>query len=131
QFTEYLRDDEIYVDAPANVNSIPESGLAVLFRQWKNVLRSYGTKYVLRNPATNQFDASDKNYVVTDPKNFELLAGDPLLGAIQPVSMFQNLSNNIQGPNGINFQQQNLQFRARFRIKNNIVGPDKIIYNRL
>lgn len=132
QFSEYLVNGTVYVDGPRGSElTTPNNQLAIRFKQWKNVLRSYGTKYILRNPATNQFDANNKTYVITDPNNFELLAGDPLLGAIQPIAMFQNLSNNIQGPNGINFQQQGLQFRVRFRIKNDIIGPDTLVYNRL
>lgn len=132
QYSEYLVNSTVYVDGPNGSGlTTPNTGLAIRFKQWKNVLRTYSTKYILRNPATNQFDPSNKAYVVTDPNNFELLVGSPVLGAIQPVSVFQNMTNDIQGPNGVNFQQQNLQFRARFRVKNDIIGPDTIIYNRI
>lgn len=132
QFSEYLVDGMVYVDGPPRSElTTPNTNLAIRFQQWKNVLRAVSTKYVLRNPATNQFDPGNKDYVVNDPNNFELLNGNQLLGAIQPVAVFQNLTNDIQGPNGINFQQQGLQFRARFRIRNDIVGPDTTVYNRL
>jgi hypothetical protein len=43
--------------------------------------------------------------------------------------MIQNLSNDIQGTQGVNYQVQELKFKARFRIINE--ATKKIIYNRL
>ncbi|MGB9913814.1 MAG: hypothetical protein ACPLRO_10660, partial [Candidatus Kapaibacteriota bacterium] len=61
--------------------------------------------------------------------NYELLAGDEVLGAIQPVAILQNLSNNIQGPNGVNFQPQQFNFFARFQIIN--LASNRKVYNTM
>ena len=110
----------------------PEASVAVKFKQWKNVLRVIGIKYMLRqelpetDPAyTNLFQVQLSANKVLDK---ELLAGHKQLGALQPVALIQNLTNDIQGPNGINYQEQDVEFRARFMIENQ--ATLKTIYNR-
>lgn len=127
QYTMYSHNGTPYV-VGGNTQSLDallgRSNYAIKFKQWKNVLRVVGMKYFVRDPNTNQFTKE-----VEDPNNFELLIGDPLLGAIQPVGIFQNLTNDIQGSNGVNFQEQAIDFRVRFRISNDVIN-DTIVYNR-
>ncbi len=107
----------------------PSVGLVVCYKQWKNTVRSVTTEYRVRPRDPNA--ALDYTVVVpsANVNNFELLAGDPRLGGITPIAVFQNLSNDIQGPNGVNYQPQNVKFRTRFRIINQATG--KTVYNRL
>jgi hypothetical protein len=63
-----------------------------------------------------------------DALNYELLAGHPQLGQIQPVAIVQNLSNEIMGASGINYQAQDLEFKTRFVIYNPIT--EKNLYNK-
>jgi len=47
---------------------------------------------------------------------------------MQPVGIIQNLTNDIQGPGGVNFVRQDFQFQARLLIKNRI--SERFVYNR-
>ncbi len=112
--------------------SYPSNYLSIKFKQWKNTLRVVDIQYRIRSkdPDANlDFDPDGcRDCLIKDPRNYELLAGHERLGAIQPVALIQNISNNIQGPNGINFQPQEMNFRARFLIKNQ--ATERIVYNR-
>ena len=106
--------------------------VAVKFKTWKNVMRVIGIKYMLRqelpetDPAyTDLFQVEKTADQVLDK---ELLAGHRQLGALQPVALLQNLTNDIMGPNGINYQEQDIEFRARFMINNQ--ATLRTIYNR-
>ena len=113
----------------------PHNYLAIKFKQWKNTLRVVDIQYRVRqqDPEAGLDFApqgcSDCIIPSSEVNNYELLAGEPNIGAVQPVAIIQNLSNEIQGPNGVNFQPQELNFRARFRIVNMATGM--IVYNRL
>ncbi|TAL68945.1 MAG: T9SS type A sorting domain-containing protein [Bacteroidetes bacterium] len=111
---------------------IPEASVAVKFKSWKNVVRVIGIKYMLRqelpelDPSyTDLFQVEKSADQVIDK---EFLAGHRQLGAMQPVALLQNLTNDIQGPNGINYQEQDVTFRARFMINNQ--ATLRTIYNR-
>jgi hypothetical protein len=112
----------------AEDNSTPNVGMVVCFKQWKNTVRAVATEYRVRPRDPN----GSLDYTITVPSanvnNFELFAGDQRLGGIVPISIFQNLTNDIQGPNGVNYQPQNIKFRARFRIINLATGIP--VYNR-
>ena len=110
----------------------PEASVAVKFKSWKNVMRVIGIKYMLRqelpetDPSyTDLFQVEKAADQILDK---ELLAGHRQLGALQPVALLQNLTNDIMGPNGINYQEQDVQFRARFMINNQ--ATLRTIYNR-
>ncbi len=107
----------------------PSVSLVVCYKQWKNTVRAVATEYRVRPRDPNA--ALDYSVVVpsANVNNFELLAGDSRLGGITPIAIFQNLSNDIQGPNGVNYQPQNIKFRTRFRIIN--LASKKTVYNRL
>ncbi len=107
----------------------PHDYLAIKFKQWKNTLRVVNMEYRVRSTDPND-DLDFKVKVPADKvNNYELLAGEERIGALQPVVVIQNLTNDIQGPKGVNFQEQELSFRARFRIVN--LATNRIIYNRL
>lgn len=107
----------------------PHDYLAIKFKQWKNVLRVVTMEYRVRSTDPND-DLDFKVRIPPDKvNNFELLAGEERIGALQPVVVLQNLTNNIQGPSGVNYQEQQLRFRSRFRIVN--LATNRIIYNRL
>ncbi len=124
QYTQFVHNSQNSITVPG-VRDPLRNDLVIKFKQWKNVLRTVGIKYLVRDKNTGLFTKE-----VSDPTDYELLIGDNLLGAIQPVAKFQNLTNDIQGPNGVNFQEQDLSFRTRFRIQNEIIGPDTVVYNR-
>ncbi len=137
RYTQYT----IYYTRQSNAPSVKASGtstqddqtpsvsLVVCYKQWKNTVRAVTTEYRVRPRDPNA--ALDYTVVVPSASvnNFELLAGDARLGGITPIAVFQNLSNDIQGPNGVNYQAQNIKFRTRFRIINQ--ASNKTVYNRL
>ncbi|MES2764414.1 MAG: FlgD immunoglobulin-like domain containing protein [Bacteroidota bacterium] len=133
QTTEYLANNAVRtINRPgaANTdNATPRPQLAIKFKQWKNTLRVVNIVYNIPKRAASYTPANNFDSTITVVDNFELLAGDQKLGAIQPVGLFQNLTNNIQGPGGVNYQQQDLSFRVRFKIFNQATGLT--IYNRL
>lgn len=109
----------------------PTNMSAVKFKQWKNTLRVQSLNYRVRSrvpSAPNPFD-----YTVDVPAaemdDYELLAGHDRLGQIQPFAIVQNLSNEIQGPNGVNFIDQDHTFRVRFLVRNSVTG--RAVYNRV
>ena len=124
-FDRYQTDDVDY----------PKAQSAVKFKQWKNTLRVVEINYRVRSLDVNDdlLFTQKVNAEYTD--NFELLAGEDRIGALQPVAIYQNLTNEIQGPKlaetagGINFHEQELNFQAIFRIMNETSG--KPIYNRI
>ena len=101
--------------------SIYRSGQhAVRFKQYKNTLRVIDTKFKVRKK--NRAADNEFTEVINSVDNYELLAGDEKLGAIQPVMTIQNLSNQIQGIKGVNFTPQGLTFRARINIENDVTN---------
>jgi hypothetical protein len=96
----------------------PRSGMAIKFKQWKNVLRVCDIRWRIRNPQPTASLDFTQEVSSSLSKGYEFLAGDARLGALQPVAIIENLSNDIQGPQGVNFTPQQLQFRARFKIVN-------------
>lgn len=107
----------------------PDNSVAVKYKQWQNTVRVVDIQYRVRKQEKNA--PLDFTEVVGTDKveNYELLAGEPLIGAIQPVALMQNLSNDIQGSGKTNYVEQDLTFQARFRIVNQATG--RIVYNRL
>lgn len=112
-------------------NAYPESSSAVKFKQWQNSLRVADIQYRVRSldPKADNPTAFVNTIPTTQVDDYELLAGHERLGAIQPVALIQNLTNEIQGPSGVNFVKQSLNFRGRFQIRN--VITNRVIYNRL
>lgn len=107
----------------------PTTNLAVRFKQWKNVARVVpGTVSFLGRELSPTADLNAFTRNITAPDFIELFAGHAQLGAVRPRAVFQNLTNDIQGPGsanpprppGVNYQKQDLNFRVRFRIINQV-----------
>jgi len=127
QTTTYFQRYQVYNPAI----EYPYTGTTVKFKQWQNTLRVHDVAYRVRSKDPKADNPTD---FVTELKSdeisdYELLAGHERLGAIQPVAIIQNLTNEIQGPSGVNFVKQSLNFRGRFQIRNTITN--RVIYNRL
>lgn len=103
--------------------------LTIKFKQWKNCLRVVDIQYRVKPQDGSGSEAFSVTIPTTQVADYELLAGNDILGPIQPVAIIQNLTNQIQGPTGVNFVPQDFDFRARFQISNLATG--KIVYNRL
>jgi len=139
--TEYQQTTHYY-SLRTQVSAFPHNMLAVKFKQWQNTLRVVDIQYRVRKLDPNSDLRFTERVPTENANNYELLAGEERIGAIQPVALIQNLTNDIQGPQGINYVPQDLSFRARFRIVNlgtfrieqgtgrRIPAP-RIIYNRL
>ncbi|MDA3843809.1 MAG: T9SS type A sorting domain-containing protein [Candidatus Kapabacteria bacterium] len=109
----------------------PNDHMAVKFMQHKNILRTVDIQYRVRSRVKidGEYSTDFSERVLTeDALNYELLAGHPQLGQIQPVAIVQNLSNEIMGASGINYQAQDLEFKTRFVIYNPIT--EKNLYNK-
>lgn len=111
-------------------SNTPANGLAIRFKQWRNVVRVVPEqiRYFGRElTSTAALDAYTREIVTPEP---ELFAGHPQLGAIRPSAVFQNMTNDIQGPgvslparpSGVNYTNQDLNFRVRMRIINQASG---------
>ena len=107
-------------------SNTPANGLAIRFKQWRNVVRVVPEqiRYFGRElSSTANLDAYTREISTPEP---ELFAGHPQLGAIRPSAVFQNMTNDIQGPGvslpprptGVNYTNQDLNFRVRMRIIN-------------
>ncbi len=109
----------LYNNRITNVSrTILQENLAVRFKQWKNTLRVVDIQYrVRKQDPTADLSFSD-SITSKNANNYELLAGEERIGALQPVVIMQNLTNDIQGPSGVNYTPQELNFQARFRIVN-------------
>jgi hypothetical protein len=108
-------------------NTTPKDFLAIKFKQWKNYLRVIQV-YYKTHPLNNNAPLDFSVVIPTaQANNYEILAGETRLGAIQPVAIVQNLTNDIQGPQGVNYVRQGINFKVRFRIQNEATG--KIVYN--
>jgi len=134
QSTEYLYNVETSTDGGVRATSrrnddalTPKNFLAIKFKQWKNYLRVINVFYRV-HPLNNNAPLNFSQIIPTaQANNYELLAGDLRLGAIQPVAIVQHLTNDVQGPQGVNYTRQGTNFKVRFRIINEATG--KIVYN--
>lgn len=114
----------------ANPNApYPAPQYIVRYKQWPNALRVVNIQYRVRDKTLDPlFDDLSFKVRIKETQNYELLAGEPRIGAVQPVALLQNLTNDIQGQNGINYVAQDLEFRAMFRIVNKASG--RIVYQK-
>jgi len=111
----------------ADDDAVPKEFLAIKFKQYKNILRVINVSYRVRQLNNNA--NLDFSIVVptANANNYELLAGEERLGSIQPVAIVQHLTNDVQGPQGVNYTKQGVNFKVRFRIMNE--ASLKIVYN--
>lgn len=126
--TEYQQTTH-YFSNYVNPAGFPHNSHAIKFKQWQNTVRVVDIQYRVRKQDANADLKFTEKVTTAAANNYELLAGEERIGAIQPVALIQNLTNDIQGPQGINYVPQDLSFRARFRIINLV--NNRIVYNRL
>ncbi len=93
----------------------PKSSQALKFKQWKNTMRVCDLAFRVRPKEEDQPDFTEK-VLTRDAINYEILAGHEQIGQLQPVSIVQNLTNDIQGPNGVNYQDQDVSFQLKSTI---------------
>ena len=99
--------------------STPHDGLAINFKQWKNVVRVLDVSFQRPDPDDpSVFESLDKKLRAN---NYELLLGHPVLGVIRPVGIVENVSSDV-GP--VNITRQPIKFNVIFRIRDlvNISG---------
>lgn len=127
---EYQQTTHVWSNGLAK-DPFPYNGYSAKFKQWRNVLRVADIQYKVRKKDPNLTPPVPFTEVIptTQANNYELLAGEELIGALQPVALIQNLTNDVQGPQGVNYVPQDLNFRARFQIVNKV--NERVIYNRL
>jgi hypothetical protein len=111
------------------IHQSPFNGTTVKFKQWRNVTRAADIALKVRDVTTVDNPSLDHTVVVENPANYEVLAGEQLLGSIQPVAMIQNLSNDLQGVNGVNYmRQKDFVLYSQFRLQNATTG--RTIYSK-
>lgn len=111
---------------PKGAEEFPYLNLAIKFKQYKNIFRVVDIQYRVQSPNPNDPSGFSVKVPTTKANGYELLAGDTRLGSLQPVAIFENLSNDIQGPDGVNYVAQPLQFTAMFKITNE--ASDRIVW---
>lgn len=131
QWNGYIIDNNDSVQRNQHRPTLIAPGRAIKFKQWKNTLKLSSIQYFVKAKeiGATEFDERVLDTDVQDNYNpFEIYAGHEILGEMQPVGLIQNLSNDIQGPQGVNFVEQDFQFQARFRVRNRLT--DKYVHNR-
>jgi hypothetical protein len=105
----------------------PENTQAIKFKQWKNSLRVCDVAFRVRKQKENSPDFTDE-ILTTAALEYEILAGHEQIGQVQPVAIVQNLTNDIQGLSGVNYQPQDLNFRVRCAVVNQ--ATRRPLYNK-
>ncbi len=98
----------------AEINQ-PRASQAIKFKQWKNTLRVCDIAFRVR-PMKQDHPYFTEKVLTQDAVNYEILAGHEQIGQLQPVGIIQNLTNDIQGPNGVNYQDQDVSFQLKSAI---------------
>ncbi len=128
--TEYEQYTHYFVNLEDSLNTtFPRSNLSIRFKQWQNTLRVTSISFRTRNSSSTANLCYTQTINATTAWEYELLAGDQRLGQLQPVAIIQNLTNDIQGPQGVNYQPQQLKFKARFKIINEVTR--RTVYDRM
>ncbi len=141
---EYQQTTHYFAKENSGTRLFPFNDDRVRFKQWKNSVRVVDIQYKVRKQEANTDLKFTETIPTADANNYELLAGEERIGALQPIALIQNMTNDIQGPQGVNYTPQDVNFVARFRIlnlatydeviqwgeKKRIPAP-RIIYNRL
>jgi hypothetical protein len=126
---EYDQSTYVWSKYVTKVNTgYPENTQGIKFKQWKNTLRVSDISFRVKKQIENSEDFTEE-ISTSKVNNFEILAGHEQIGQLQPVIIVQNLSNDIQGPDGVNYQKQDLNFKVRCTIENQ--ATKKIIYNKI
>jgi len=128
--TEYEQYTHYFSNFQDSLNTtFPRSNLSVRFKQWQNTLRVTSISFRTRSSSASANLCYSQTINAATAWEYELLAGHQRLGQLQPVAIIQNLTNNIQGPQGVNYQVQQLKFKARFKIINEVTR--RTVYDRM
>lgn len=111
------------------ITEFPKSNQSIKFKQWQNTLRVTSISFRTRSANPNANLCYSQAINAATAWEYELLAGHQRLGQLQPIAIVQNLTNNIQGPQGVNYQVQDLKFKARFKIINEVTR--RTVYDRM
>jgi len=111
----------------ADHTGYPDQTQSIRFKQWKNTLRVVDLAFRVRQQKQGE-TAFTEPILTSKAQDFEILAGHEQVGQLQPVAIVQNLTNDIQGPNGVNYQPQDLNFRVRCAIINQ--ATRRPLYNK-
>ena len=113
----------VYVNG--DPNGTPAPNLAIRFKQWKNVVRVLEVSFQRPNPSNpSTFEPLDRRLAAN---NYELLLGHPVLGAIRPVGIVENVSSDV-GP--VNITTQPIQFNVVFRIRDLVFTTRPPVYQK-
>jgi hypothetical protein len=101
QYTEYLHNVDNggsvrAVSSRNDDNTVPKDFLAIKFKQFKNIMRVINVSYRVRQLNNNANLAFSVVVPTAQANNYELLAGEERLGAIQPVAIVQDGVISIQ-----------------------------------
>lgn len=132
EFTNYLFSSpmgEQGFGGTVNVNGVaddtPHPGLAICFKQWKNVVRVLEVSFQRPSAADpSVFEPLDRRL---QANNYELLLGHPILGVIRPVGIIENVSSDV-GP--VNITPQPVRFNVVFRIQDLVFTTRPPVYQR-
>lgn len=103
----------------------PHPGLAINFKQWKNVVRVLDVSFQRPDPDDpSTFEPLDRRLRAN---NYELLLGHPVLGVIRPVGIVENVSSDV-GP--VNITPQPIRFNVVFRIKDLVFTTRPPVYQK-
>ncbi len=113
----------VYVNGVAD--DTPHPGLAIQFKQWKNVVRVLEVSFQRPDPDNPAvFESLDRRLKAD---NYELLLGHPVLGVIRPVGIVENVSSDV-GP--VNITAQPIQFNVVFRIQDLVFTTRPPVYQK-
>ncbi|HPO63219.1 MAG TPA: hypothetical protein PK762_09065, partial [Candidatus Kapabacteria bacterium] len=128
--TEYEQYTHYFSNFQDSLNTtFPRSNLSIKFKQWQNTLRVTSISFRTRSSSATANLCYSQTINAATAWEYELLAGHQRLGQLQPVAIIQNLTNNIQGPQGVNYQVQQLKFKTRFKIINEVTR--RTVYDRM
>lgn len=118
QYTEAVHNGQVFLreaEYQRQTRNVLGASTALQFAQLRNVLRTVSLRLYGRNPLDGSYSVSAE-----DPDHFEVVPGNKDLSSFQPVAVFQNLSNDIQGPDGVNYQAQDINFLVSYRLTNDL-----------
>ncbi|MBS0171361.1 MAG: hypothetical protein JSR62_13495, partial [Nitrospira sp.] len=127
EFTNFLSNVDFGGAVFANGNPLgtPHDAMALMFKQWKNVVRVLSATF----QTPSQFVPG--KYVDLPPgstsDNYELLLGHATLGVVRPVGIVQNVSSDV-GP--VNVTPQPIRFNVIFRIRDLVNVGNPPVYQR-
>ena len=110
----------------ASSGEVLMDSLAIRFKQYRNVTRSVSISYRVRERSSRANLAFSRVVPADSTGEYEILAGDQRLGAVQPVAVVQRLANDVQGPEGVNYVANGINLRVQCLFINQVTG--EVVY---